>query len=154
MAETISKIRKLSAKGKLAQKVLVRTINEYLARGMFGLTPENNKWGDDPVIQFDLDGIPAVASVANIGHGELAIHVALWPTDHGRKFIKAGIIGASGRRGMGGFYASAWLERQKGAWLQTSNGLQVSCATDRRGEVERLAWRDPNGFSAEGRFFM
>lgn len=155
MAKTITKTTKLSAKGKLAQKVLVRTINEYLRRDLFGLTPDANKWGDDPVIEFEMDGIPAIASVADIGHGELSLHVALWPNDHGREFITAGILSASGRRGMGGFYTSAWLERQKGAWLQTSNGLtQVSCATDRRGEVERLAWEEPNGFLAEGKFFI
>lgn len=55
---------------------------------------------------------------------------------------------------MGGFYTSAWLERKDGAWLQTSNGLTASCANDKRADLEALPWEEPNGFSAEGKFYL
>ncbi|PWE34339.1 hypothetical protein DDZ14_01110 [Maritimibacter sp. 55A14] len=145
----------MNAKELLAQKVLVRTINEYLRRKLITLAANGNRWGDQPVIEFDMDGIPAVASVADVGHGELSFKATLWPTDHGKKFINAALAGASSRRGMGGFYASAWLERKKGAWLQTSNGLkQVYCARGRRGEVEAVPWEEPLWFEPTGKFMM
>ncbi|SEM91847.1 hypothetical protein SAMN04488103_102440 [Gemmobacter aquatilis] len=147
-------MQRLSAKEKLGQKVLVRTINEFLRRRLFTLEAGGNHW-ENPVIEFEMAGIPAIASVADIGHEELSIHVTLWPNAHGREFIRAAALHSSHRLGRGGFYASAWLERKKGAWLQTSNGLpSVSCTRDRQGEVERLPWEEPLGFSAEGKFFV
>ncbi len=144
---------KLSAKAKLAQKVLVRTINEYLRRGVFTLNSADITLMD-PVIEFDMGGIPAIAAVSDIGHGELSIKVTLWPNEHGKKFINAAALGAAHRSGRGGFYASAWLERKTGAWLQTENGLtSVYCANARRGELEVLPWEAPEGFSADGKFF-
>lgn len=145
---------KLSAKAQLAQKVLVRTINEFLSFGKFGLTPDDNNFEDSPVIEFQMGGIPAIAHAHDAGHGEISIKVALWHTNKGREFISAAIMSSGMRRKMGGFYTSAWLERKDGAWLQTSNGLTASCANDRRADVEALPWEDPNGFSAEGKFYL
>lgn len=145
---------KLGAKDKLAQKVLVRTINELLRRDKFGLTPDENNFEDSPTIEFEMDGIPAVAHAHDAGHGEISIKVALWPSDQGNKFIAAALSGSAMRRKMGGFYTSAWLERKDSAWLQTSNGLTASCAKDRRKDVEALPWEEPNGFGAEGKFYL
>lgn len=145
---------KLGAKDKLAQKVLVRTINEFLRRDKFGLTPDENNFEDSPLIEFEMDGIPTIAHAHDAGHGEISLKVALWPSDQGKKFIAAAVSGSAMRRKMGGFYSSAWLERKDGAWLQTSNGLTASCAKDRRKDVEALPWEDPDGFGAEGKFYL
>ncbi|SMD12291.1 hypothetical protein [Primorskyibacter flagellatus] len=145
---------KLSAKAQLAQKVLVRTINEFLRCDKFGLTPDKNNFDDSPLIEFEMDGIPAIAHAHDAGHGEISIKVALWPTDKGKELISAAIMSSATRRKMGGFYTSAWLERKDGAWLQTSNGLTASCAKNRRTDVEALPWEDANGFGAEGKFYL
>jgi hypothetical protein len=148
------KTTKLSAKAKLAQKVLVRTINEFLRRGVFTLDPADAPQ-DHPVIEFDMAGIPAIAAVSDVGHGELSIKVTLWPNAHGREFIKAAALASAHRSGRGGFYASAWLERKTGAWLQTSNGLSsVYCAKASREELEAMPWEEPLGFEADGKFFL
>ena len=148
-------VKPLSKKEKLAQKVLIRTINEFLRRNLFSLAANDNNWSESDVIRFDMCGIPAIASVHDAGHAELSIKVALWPTAAGERLIRAAILSAHGRRAMGGFYAHAWLERKKGAWLQTSNGLdQVSCSQSRRIEVENMPWEDPLGYDSEGRFFI
>ena len=112
---------KLNPKSKLAQKVLIYTINEFLSREMFGLEIDDNRWGGASKIEFELDGVPAIASVGDAGHGELSIKVALWPTDHGKKLVQATLIGATGDA-MGGFYASAWLAQENRARLLTSVG--------------------------------
>ena len=141
-------------KPALAQKVLVRAINEFLRRGYFGLTVNQNDWGNNPILNFEMNGIPTIASVADSGHGELSIRIALWPTEMGMNHIMAAALHASTRRKMGGFYSSGWLERKKGAWLQTSNGLTVACARDREASVTALPWEEPLGFAAEGKFFL
>jgi len=146
-------VKKLSAKEMLAQKVLVRTINEFLRQGTFTLKEDENLSGS-PVITFDMGGIPAIAAVSDIGHGELSVKVALWPSEHGRQFIHAACLASAHPRKCGAFYANAWLERKKGAWLQTSNGLPlVSCANDKQVEVERLQWEEPLGYLASGKSF-
>lgn len=61
---------KLSAKAQLAQKVLVRTINEFLRLGKFGLTPDDNNFEDSPLVEFQMDGIPAIAHAHDAGYGE------------------------------------------------------------------------------------
>ncbi len=151
----MKKPKPLTPKEKLAQKILVRAINEFIKQKYFGLLPSENWWGEEPILRFDMAGVPCIASVHDAGHGELSIKVALWPTPRGESLIKAAIWNATVRRAMGGFYAQAWLERKDGAWLQTSNGLSsVSCASDRRVSVELIDWEEPLGFSAEGRFFL
>ena len=76
----------------------------------------------------------------------MSIRVALWPTDHGKEFIQANLTGATGDA-MGGSYASAWLARENGARLLTSDGKHiVYCARARVSDVERMAWQEPKGF--------
>ena len=88
---------------------------------MFGLKIDGNRWGGDAKIEFELDGVPAIASVGDVGHSELFIRIALRSTNHGRKSVQAALIGAT-VAAMGGFYASAWLARENGARLLTSDG--------------------------------
>jgi hypothetical protein len=145
-------MKKLSAKERLGQKVLIRAINEFLRRGLFTLESGGNHLAN-PVIEFEMEGISAIASVADIGHDELTIHITLWPNERGKEFIQTAALHSNHRLDRGGFYAKAWLERKNGAWLQTSNGLpHVSCARDKRGEVERMTWEKPLGYSADGQF--
>jgi hypothetical protein len=143
----------LSNKQVQAQKVMVKAINECLRQGIFTLDPNDTELSK-PVHEFDMEGIPAIAGVHDAGHGELSIKVALWPTEHGKEFANVAALNSGQRLMRGGFFVSGWLERKNGAWLQTSEGLQVSCAKTRRDEVDAIAWEAPNGFEAEGKFFM
>lgn len=107
----------------------------------------------EPFMEFELDRIPAIAHANNVSHGEISIKVALWPTDMGKEMICAAIMAQAHKRKMGGFYTSAWLERKDGAWLQTSSGLSSACGKKETPAVEAIAWEDPIGYSANGKFY-
>jgi len=142
----------LSNKEKLAQKVLVRAINECLRQKIFTLNPETSVPGK-VTHTFDMAGFPALVGVTEHNSSQLALKVALWPTEHGKKFPTDVAIGSMQRRKRGGFFTSAWFERQDGAWLQTSEGLKVSCANAHRKRVEGMPSEKPEGYKAAGKFF-
>jgi hypothetical protein len=99
------------------RNLMVAAINAGLDQGLFGLAEDDNRWGSEyGIYRFEFDGLPAIACVRDIGSGELSVHAALNPTDVAEDFIhtdNAGFIAGDG-------FASGWLERQRGAWLQTS----------------------------------
>ena len=140
-------------KENLARKVLVRAINECLRRGIFTLDPGDTEL-PNPIFEYEMDGIPAIVGVHDAGYGELSLKVALWPTKFGRENPNAAAINAGQRRMRGGFFTNTWLERKDGAWLQTSHGLDVSCSTARKADVQAITWEEPMGFKTEGKFLM
>jgi len=143
----------LDNKANLAQKVLVRAINECLRRGIFTLDPNDTELRN-PILEFEIEGVPAIVGVHDAGHGELSLKVALWPTKIGREFANVAALNAGQRRRRGGFFTSAWLERKDGAWLQTSHELTVSCSNSHRADIEALSSEEPMGFKADGKFLM
>lgn len=98
------------------RNLMVAAINAGLDQGVFGLDEEDNRWGSEyGIYRFVFDGLPAMACVRDIGFAELSVHVALNPTDVAEDFIRthnAGLVAGDG-------YASGWLERKNGKWLQT-----------------------------------
>jgi hypothetical protein len=99
------------------RNLMVASINAGLDQGLFGLAVNDNRWGSEyGIYRFDFDGLPAIACVRDIGFGELSVHAALNPTDRAEDFIRthnAGFV-------VGDAFASGWLERERGPWLQAS----------------------------------
>jgi hypothetical protein len=142
------------------RNMLIAGINAALDRRLFTIRPGDNRWpgreGDKfgrheaYVFDFELEGIPALCSVHDAGYDELAIHVALWPTPDGSRWVGAAMAGFLA----GDAYASGWLERREGAWLQVSTqrlGDQFSCRRDRLKQVASIEIA-PTGYGDRGSF--
>lgn len=146
-----------SRRVKAWQNLMIAGINEGLRQKIFGLRVDDNRWpGHTPdrhqgksshIYHFHLADLPASVYVHDIGFGELAFHVALKPTG---EFL----AGFNGGFNAGEAFASGWLEREKGVWLQNSHGKpQFSC---RRYLIDLLATLEiaPSGYGRQGKFFM
>lgn len=142
------------------RNMLVSGINTGIQRRLFTIRPGDNRWpgreGDQYgvkhpyVFTFDIEGIPALGSVHDAGYDELSIHVALWPTPDGAKWVGAAQAGFLA----GDAYASGWLERRDGAWLQVSSqglGETFSCRQNRLSGVAGLEVL-PKGYGDRGSF--
>jgi hypothetical protein len=132
------------------RNLMVAAINAGLEQGIFGLAENDNRWKTTyGIYRFDFDELPAIACVCDAGFGELSVHVALNPTRRAEEFIvssNAGFIA-------GDAFASGWLERKLGAWLQTSTSATGSVRT---ALLERIVAANPapQGFSDNGRVMM
>ncbi|HJQ17376.1 MAG TPA: hypothetical protein VJ859_10285 [Allosphingosinicella sp.] len=72
------------------RNAMVAGINAALSRRLFSLRPGDNRWPGarrEPhaqqsahVFRFEIEGIPAVASLWDAGWDEISVHVAFWPT--------------------------------------------------------------------------
>jgi len=132
------------------RNMMVAGINAGLEQGMFGLSPEDNRWdGDEAVYRFAFDDLPAIACVRDIGYGELSVHVAIEPTERAERHIRAYNAGFVA----GEAFASGWLERESGAWLQTSRSPTGSI---RNALLDRVADAPltPLGYADRGRVMM
>jgi hypothetical protein len=129
------------------RNMMVAGINAGLERGLFGLSPEDNRWdGDEAIYRFSFDSIPAIACVQDIGSSELSVHVAIQPTDRADDFIRTSNAGFIA----GEAFASGWLERERGTWLQTPRA-PTGCI--RNALLERLAEVRPKplGYADSGK---
>jgi hypothetical protein len=118
-----------SDRSKAWRNLMVCAVNAGIEKKLFTLISNDNRWPgalpqspeetrangvDDVTYDFELpNGLPAKAYVRDIGWGELSIHVAVHPTGEGLKAFNAGFSA-------GDAFATGWLERKNGAWLQTS----------------------------------
>jgi hypothetical protein len=142
------------------RNMLVAGINAAIDRRLFTILPGDNRWPNcdpdrygkrDPhVFAFEIAQIPALCSVHDAGYDELSIHVALWPTTDSARWLPAAWAGFQA----GDAYASGWLERRDGAWLQVSTQPlrdQFSC---RRARLPQVAALDvqPEGYADRGSF--
>jgi hypothetical protein len=101
------------------RNLMVAGINAGLAQGLFGRAKDDNRWlGDQGAYAFSFDGLPARAWVRDAGFGELSIFVAVQPT---ARALETGAAFNSGLWAGEGF-ASGYLEREDGFWLQTPEG--------------------------------
>lgn len=131
------------------RNMMVAGINAGLEQGHFGLVNDDNRWeGDEVVYIFAFDGLPAIACVRDIG-GELSVHVAVQPTDRAADAIRAYNAGF----GAGDAFASGWLERETGTWLQTSSAPTGSI---RQALLDRVAavHLSPLGYADSGRVML
>jgi hypothetical protein len=142
------------------RNAMVAAINAGLEQRLFGVRPGDNRWpGYTPdrnrqrphIYRFMLGIIPVIASVDDAGFDELSIHVGLWPTPDADRHIGAGFAGFS----TGEVWASGWLERKDGAWLQTG-GAGPSAFRARRARLDAVAAFvvEPQGYADGGDFKM
>lgn len=123
-----------SDRGKAWRNIVVCAVNEGIRTKVFSLRKDDNRWLgarpvhpvngpdyriDDPgvCLSFKLpNGMPVEAKFRDIGWGELEILVAVNPA--GDRFKK-------GSKGFdaGDAFAQGWLEREKGAYLNTATDL-------------------------------
>jgi len=149
-----------SARKRAWRNSMVAGINEAIDRRLFTIRPGDNRWPGASkdygktqpfTFRFSVGEIPAVASVHDAGFDELSIHVALWPTPEGERWVKAMNAGFLA----GEVFASGWLERRDGAWLQVSRGSThgwgFSCRQNRIIQVAELDLR-PKGYADRGSF--
>lgn len=137
------------------RNVMVAGINAGIDQGLFTPRAGENSWsqpdpkfGDDPrTYQFMIGDIPAVASVHDAGWDELSIHVALWPTIEGERWVRT----ANGGFLAGEAFASGWLERRDGAWLQVGQDPEFSCRKQRLDRIAALEIRS-KGYADRGSF--
>lgn len=144
------------------RNLLVFTINEGLRRKLFSLRSKDNRWPgavpaelqaggggpSDEGVFFDFNlpnGLPVRAFVSDAGWGELSIHAAVSPIG---TWVRAGNAGFEA----GDAVANTWLERERGAWMQSATTL-FSC---RRTLVQALADMqvEPMGFGDKGNVIM
>lgn len=156
---TASSIEYKTLRQRAWRNLMVCAVNEGIQRKIFSLKPGDNRWEDtvsnDPedknphtkdngfFYDFSLpNGLPARAYVITLGWGgELAIRVAALPKSY---TLSASFAGFSA----GEAVACSWLEREKGAWLQTAM-RQFNC---RKSLLEPLAAIDiqPFGYGDRG----
>jgi hypothetical protein len=153
-------IRYANMRDKAWRNVVVCAVNEGLRRKIFSLKPDDNRWigwtaerhpdrVSGTIFDFELPiGIPVKAYAADAGFGELAIHVAVCPTDRADDFVRA----YNGGFTAGDAFAASWLERERGAWIQSST-RSFKC---RKGLLHTLATMSvrPAGFGDRGRVIM
>lgn len=146
-----------SQRDKAWRNLMVLTINEGIRKKYFSLRYDDNRWpGAEPgsqghrgtgyVFEFKLaDGKPAKGYVQDAGFGELKIHAAVYPKGDELKVEEAGFRA-------GEAFAWGWLERDKGAWLQSSQGF-FNC---RRGLIDDLVKQEaePLGFGDRGKVIV
>lgn len=124
-------IRYETARERAWRNVIVAAINAGLEQKVFSLRPNDNRWprstmetsGGRPagrLYDFTIANLPARAYVRDFGHGELVVHAAVNP--RGNAALKRAFAGFAA----GDVYARTWLERLKGAWVQSSP-TQLAC---------------------------
>lgn len=140
------------------RNLLVFAINEGIRQKLFSLRSKDNRWpgavpaelqggGGGPsdegfLFDFTLpNGLPVRAFVSNAGWGELSVHAAVNPNGD---WVRTGNAGFEA----GDAVAKTWLERERGAWMQSATTL-FCC---RRNLVQVLADMqvEPMGFGDKG----
>ena len=137
------------------RNLVVSAVNAGLEQRLFGLSPGEDWWPDaDPggvrgarhIFRYQFDGnVPAVASVDAISGDELSIHVILNPRDDEVEPDRSNGIKD------GDAYASCWLERRFGAWIQ-DGGEDFSCKRAALSMTAGIAV-EPVGYADLGSFF-
>jgi len=142
------------------RNAMVAAINEGIRRRYFTIRPGDHRWPGAQrdqyertraqLFEFELNGIPAIGSVRDAGYDELSIHVAMWPTPDAARWVEC--INAGWLAG--DLYASGWLERRDGAWLQVSTSGLGQAFRCRRRRLKELAEIEivPLGFADRGSF--
>lgn len=154
-------IRYASARDRAWRNMMVAAVNAGLDQKLFSLKTDDNRWPGASVptphgrpegyvypFVFDND-VPALGYVGDIGSGELSIHVALWPTADGARHVRAFNAGFH----VGDAFAAGWVERQDGAWLQSSTTL-FNCRKKCLRRIADAPAVKPRGFGDRGRVIM
>jgi hypothetical protein len=132
------------------RNMMIAAINAGLEQQQFGLSPDDNRWsGDRSIYTFTISGLPAIACVTDGGYGELFVRVAVNPTSDAHKWIAAANAGFLA----GDAFASGWLERRRGRWLQTASRPEAAFRQHILPTLAQLSIQ-PEGYLPTGRFMM
>lgn len=140
------------------RNMMVAAINAGLEQRVFGLRPGENFWlgslvaepsrGRSHRFEFTFGpGIPALAAVSDAGFDELGIYVALNPRVH------AAVGSAFAGKRAGEAYASGWLERRLGVWLQKGGSHSLTASRALTDTAAALEVR-PHGYSDRGKLML
>lgn len=135
-----------SEREKAWRNLMVCAVNAGLAQKLFTLRPNDNRFGAGQIFDFTLpDGTPARGFVSDAGFSELNLHAAVNPKGDSVRGTNAGF-------NAGEAFASSWLERERGAWLQTS----LTSFRCRKPLIQRLSALEvtPQGYGDRGRVIM
>lgn len=155
-----SKIKYKATRNRAWRNMMVAAINAALEQKLISLKPGDNRWPGaglkEPakrdtgyVFRFSFPGgVAAVGYVGDAGWDEVSVHVALWPTEKSEYWIGASNAGFLA----GEAYATGWLERQRGAYLQSSPDM-FKCRKSRIATVAE-AFVVPKGFGDRGRVIL
>jgi len=146
-----------SLRDRAWRNMMVAAINTGIERRLFTIRAGDNRWpgsdtpnrGEIHVFEFDIEGIPAIASVSDAGWDELAIHIALWPTPEGKRWVRT----SNGGFLAGEAFAMGWMERKDGAWLQFNGKPVFNCRKHRLRRVADVKV-ETNAYSDRGNFKM
>ncbi|MCE2660664.1 MAG: hypothetical protein LW854_20865 [Rubrivivax sp.] len=149
--ESAYEIEYKTARQKAWRNLMVLTINVALERKLFTLRPGDNRLagpdiGGGALFDFTLpSGLPVRGYVSDAGSHELNIHAAVNPIGNG---VRAGNASFAA----GDAVALGWLERERGAWLQSSD-TRFHC---RNALLSQLAAMhvEPHGFGDRGRVIL
>lgn len=151
------------------RKLLVLGLNELVSRGLLSLNWDGKPSEATPHIETSIAGFNSIVSWSDAGFGEVRISV-WWKYDHSQHpqanltgSFKESFSSPSPKANKKhypkfvGVVCSAWLERDKGKYLQGSGNDHLLERYTRKEELEQLK-RLPNpvplGFEPEGRFHM
>ena len=134
------------------RNMMVCGINAALGQKLFSLRPNDNRWPGaknrttGALFDFTMpNGLPAKGYVDDDGYAEVGIHVAVNPKGD---WVRTGNSGFAA----GDAFARSWLERQRGAWLQSARS-SFNC---RRALVKTLASMsvEPHGYGDRGHVIL
>lgn len=133
------------------RNLMVCTVNAAIEQKFISLRPGDNRWPNSGnrnghVFHFLLpNGLRVKGYLCDAGWDELSIHAAVNPKGD---FVRAAFAGFHA----GDVYAAGWLERQKGAWLQSATD-QFKCRQALLRPVAELQVK-PKGYGDRGRVIM
>lgn len=141
---------------KAWRNLMVAAINAAIEQKLTSLRPGDNRWaGGNPggfngseegcIFEFDLsDGTPCQGHLRDIGTNELEVKVAIKPKANWHSYDFIG-----GRYSCGPVIAMSWLERYRGAWLQSADTM-FYCQQSYLDSLSELRI-EPMGYGDRGR---
>lgn len=138
-----------SDRSKAWRNLMVCAVNAALDQKLFTLRPGDNRFSKNSpyerLFEFTLpNGLRAKGAVSDAGFDEVAVHAAVNP--------KGQYVSAQAGFDCGDAVGMTWVERERGAWMQTSQTM-FSC---RRALVHQLASLSvsPQGYGDRGHVIM
>ena len=135
---------------KAWRNLMVCTVNAALDRKLFTLRPGDNRFvgpdGHGSLFDFALpNGLPVRGYLSDAGFDEVSVHAAVNPKG---EWVRAGNAGFEAGDAVG----MTWVERQRGAWMQSSNS-SFNCRKTLLVELAGLEV-EPKGYGDRGRAIM
>lgn len=147
-----------SRKATVWRSVMIAGINEAIRRRLLTIRPGDNRWpsSDDRGAGFDfsIGGEPAYGHLHDAGFDEVRIKVLVWPAPDVAEWAPAAAFHRDHAYRQGDLYASGWLERRDGAWLQTASSPTFFCRRSRMETAGGFTIGRPLGFAPSGPFKM